>query len=171
MWPMSVVAMEPMDQLSGALIGVVVGTRVSPFAQRGLDEALGLAIGLGRVSARPRTSSGPSLSYQHVVASASSCLAAGFHRAVPANFGAQAAERTGLVAPIKHDGFRLLAYRDGDRVRLFTRRGLDWAERYPGITKGVAALKADCCFIDGEVVVCDEAGRPSFEMLRSRRPE
>jgi bifunctional non-homologous end joining protein LigD len=31
-----------------------------------------------------------------------------------------------------------------------------------------AALDTDSCFIDGEVVVCDEEGRPSFEMLRSR---
>jgi bifunctional non-homologous end joining protein LigD len=70
---------------------------------------------------------------------------------------------------IKYDGFRLLAWRDGDRVRLFTRGGYDWAERYPAIARAVTALKVDSCFIDGEVVVCDEAGRPSFEMLRSRQ--
>src|SRR5215208_4098257 len=32
---------------------------------------------------------------------------------------------------IKHDGFRLIARRDGARVRLFTRNGNDWTERYP----------------------------------------
>ena len=69
---------------------------------------------------------------------------------------------------IKYDGFRLMAWRDGDRVRLFTRGGFDWIERFPAIAKAAAALKVQSCLIDGEVVVCDETGRPSFEMLRSR---
>src|ERR1700730_11616399 len=37
------------------------------------------------------------------------------------------------VHEIKHDGYRLLVRRDGDRVRLFTRRGYDWTERFPAI--------------------------------------
>jgi bifunctional non-homologous end joining protein LigD len=69
---------------------------------------------------------------------------------------------------IKYDGFRLLAWRDDNRVRLYTRGGYNWVDRYPTIARAVAALKVNSCFIDGEVVVCDEAGRPSFEMLRSR---
>ena len=43
-WPTPVVAMEPRDQFGRSLIGVVIGVRIGPFAQRGLDEALGLAI-------------------------------------------------------------------------------------------------------------------------------
>jgi bifunctional non-homologous end joining protein LigD len=35
------------------------------------------------------------------------------------------------VHEIKHDGYRLIVRRDGDTVRLFTRRGYDWTERYP----------------------------------------
>jgi hypothetical protein len=34
---------------------------------------------------------------------------------------------------IKHDGYRLIARRNGDRVRLYTRRGYNWADRYPRI--------------------------------------
>jgi ATP-dependent DNA ligase len=37
------------------------------------------------------------------------------------------------VHEIKHDGYRLQVRRDGDAVRLFTRRGFDWTERYPAI--------------------------------------
>jgi ATP dependent DNA ligase domain len=37
------------------------------------------------------------------------------------------------VHEIKHDGYRLQVRRDGDTVRLFTRRGYDWTARYPGI--------------------------------------
>jgi hypothetical protein len=35
------------------------------------------------------------------------------------------------VHEIKHDGYRLIVRRDGEAVRLFTRRGYDWTERYP----------------------------------------
>jgi len=32
---------------------------------------------------------------------------------------------------IKYDGYRLRLERDGDRVRLITRGGYNWADRYP----------------------------------------
>jgi hypothetical protein len=35
------------------------------------------------------------------------------------------------VHEIKHDGYRLQVRRDGDVVRLFTRKGYDWSGRYP----------------------------------------
>jgi ATP dependent DNA ligase domain len=37
------------------------------------------------------------------------------------------------VHEIKHDGYRLQVRRDGDVVRLFTRKGYDWSDRYPAI--------------------------------------
>jgi bifunctional non-homologous end joining protein LigD len=37
------------------------------------------------------------------------------------------------VHEIKHDGYRLMTRRDGNRVRLFTRRGYDWSGKYPWI--------------------------------------
>jgi hypothetical protein len=51
---------------------------------------------------------------------------------------------------IKHDGFRLLARRGAERVRLFTRNGHDWTERFPLIVEALNALKATTCLIDGE---------------------
>jgi bifunctional non-homologous end joining protein LigD len=39
------------------------------------------------------------------------------------------------VHEIKHDGYRLIVRRDGDGVRLFTRRGYDWTARYPAIAR------------------------------------
>jgi ATP-dependent DNA ligase len=36
------------------------------------------------------------------------------------------------VHEVKHDGYRLIVRRDGEAVRLFTRRGYDWTERYSG---------------------------------------
>jgi bifunctional non-homologous end joining protein LigD len=72
---------------------------------------------------------------------------------------------------IKYDGFRLMAWRDGDRVRLYTRGGFDWVERYPAVASAVGSLRVQSCCIDSEVVVCDEAGKPSFELLRSRQQD
>jgi bifunctional non-homologous end joining protein LigD len=47
----------------------------------------------------------------------------------------------GWVHEIKHDGYRLIVRRDGTAVRLFTRRGYDWTDRYPAIAaaRGQAA--------------------------------
>jgi ATP-dependent DNA ligase len=46
------------------------------------------------------------------------------------------------VHEIKHDGYRLQVRRDGDGVRLFTRRGYDWSGRYPAIAATAATLRA-----------------------------
>ena len=43
---------------------------------------------------------------------------------------------------IKHDGFRMMVWRRGGHVRLFTRNGNDWAERYPAIVAAATALQA-----------------------------
>jgi bifunctional non-homologous end joining protein LigD len=67
---------------------------------------------------------------------------------------------------IKHDGFRIMAWREDDRVRLLTRNGNDFGERYPLVVKAIGALKARSCLIDGEVAVCDDAGLTVFDLLR-----
>jgi bifunctional non-homologous end joining protein LigD len=78
----------------------------------------------------------------------------------------------GWIHEIKHDGFRLLARRDAAGVRLFTRRGLDWTERYPSIAAAVATLACRSCLIDGEVVICGDDGVPVFDRLRyGRQPQ
>lgn len=53
-------------------------------------------------------------------------------------------------------------------MRLFTRRGFDWTDRYPLIAKAAATLRASSAVIDGEAVFCDEAGVANFEKLHSR---
>jgi bifunctional non-homologous end joining protein LigD len=72
------------------------------------------------------------------------------------------------IHEIKHDGYRLMARKRDGRVRLFTRRGFDWTERYPLICKAVAALRTNSATIDGEAVWCDDAGVAVFEKLHSR---
>ncbi|MFL6798032.1 MAG: DNA ligase [Xanthobacteraceae bacterium] len=73
------------------------------------------------------------------------------------------------VHEIKHDGFRLLACREGNGVRLFTRRGIDWTDRFPLILAAVSTLTVRSCLIDGEAVACDQTGLTDFQRLRYRR--
>jgi ATP-dependent DNA ligase len=70
---------------------------------------------------------------------------------------------------IKHDGFRLIARKDGARVRLYSRPGNDLTERFPLIAEAVSRLRSRSCIIDGEAVACDENGLALFERIRYRR--
>jgi ATP dependent DNA ligase domain len=69
----------------------------------------------------------------------------------------------GWVHEIKHDGYRLIVRRDGDTVRLFTRRGHDWTDRYPAIASAAAKLRAKSFTMDGEAVVCGPDGIALFD--------
>ena len=66
---------------------------------------------------------------------------------------------------IKYDGFRLLVQRDGDRVRLITRGGYDWAKRYPWIVQ--AALKNRHRQFVIEAVVLGVDGYSDFNAMYS----
>jgi bifunctional non-homologous end joining protein LigD len=68
-------------------------------------------------------------------------------------------DEPGWIHEIKHHGRRLMARRDGARVLLLTRRGLDCTTRYPAIAAGVRALRCRSCLIDGQAVACGEDAR------------
>jgi ATP-dependent DNA ligase len=72
------------------------------------------------------------------------------------------------VHEIKHDGYRLIVRRDGDTVRLFTRRGHDWADRYSAIASAAAKLRAKSFTIDGEAAVAGADGIAVFDALHRR---
>jgi bifunctional non-homologous end joining protein LigD len=59
---------------------------------------------------------------------------------------------------IKHDGFRVIARKDGPRVRLYSRPGNDLTHRFPLIVDTLARLRSRSCIIDGEAVACDDNG-------------
>jgi ATP-dependent DNA ligase len=75
------------------------------------------------------------------------------------------------IHEIKHDSYRLMARRDSVGIRLITRRGNDWSDRFPLVVEAVNHLKVRSCLIDGEVVCCDERGLARFDGLRRRRNE
>src|SRR3984893_12093544 len=68
---------------------------------------------------------------------------------------------------IKYDGIRVIARKDSRRVRLYDRLGGDLTQRFPLIAEAMARLPS--CTIDGEAVVCDDSGIPSFDLLRRRQ--
>lgn len=72
------------------------------------------------------------------------------------------------VYEIKHDGYRLMVRKDGERVRVYTRRGADWTERFPRIVAAARRLKVQSILLDGEGIVFDAKGMPSFALLHSR---
>jgi len=69
---------------------------------------------------------------------------------------------------LKLDGYRLLAAKQGSDVLLLTRNGQDYTDAFPEIVRAVKALPNDACILDGEVVVMDAQGKPSFPRLQRR---
>ena len=70
---------------------------------------------------------------------------------------------------MKFDGFRIQLHKSGNDVRLFSRNGKDFTDRFPSVTAAVAALPAAGAIIDGEIVAYDETGKPDFYTLLLRR--
>ena len=73
------------------------------------------------------------------------------------------------IHEIKDDGFRVIAQRDGKKVRLISRKGRDLSYRFPLAVQAVAALPVHSCIIDGEAIVSDATGLAVFSLIRSYR--
>jgi len=79
--------------------------------------------------------------------------------------------RDGWTYEEKVDGYRMLAYKDGGRVQLMSRNGIDHAHRYPDVAAAIARLKPSTLVLDGELAVFDQQFRSRFDWLRHRQPE
>jgi bifunctional non-homologous end joining protein LigD len=69
---------------------------------------------------------------------------------------------------IKYDGYRLLARIEGGKVRLSTRKGLDWTSKFQALARALAALPGNSALIDGEIVAFAPDGTTSFGELQDR---
>jgi ATP-dependent DNA ligase len=98
-------------------------------------------------------------------------------RTLPAGFIAPCLPTKAPIPPtgehwlheIKHDGFRIIARKEGDRVRLYSRPGNDLTYRFQLIVEALERLRPRSCIIDGEAVCCGDDGVPSFDRIRYRR--
>ena len=70
------------------------------------------------------------------------------------------------IHEIKYDGYRLIAVRKKGKVRLFTRKELDWTDRFKEVARRLEKLKGRDFVLDGEAVVFDEKGRSQFSLLQ-----
>jgi bifunctional non-homologous end joining protein LigD len=68
---------------------------------------------------------------------------------------------------IKYDGYRIQARIDGRDIRLLTRKGLNWTSRFANVAVALKELGLSSALIDGEVVVEDPSGIPSFTLLQA----
>jgi bifunctional non-homologous end joining protein LigD len=59
------------------------------------------------------------------------------------------------IHELKHNGWRILARKDSDRVRLWSRNGRNWTDSFPGIVAALTALPVRSCILDGEAVAFD----------------
>ena len=91
-----------------------------------------------------------------------------FEPCIPSR-GTKVPDRPEWIHEIKHDGYRLIVQRDGKRVRLFTRNGHDWTDRYPRIVEAALRNRNTSFVIDGEAVLLGVDGVSDFNGLHSRK--
>jgi bifunctional non-homologous end joining protein LigD len=71
------------------------------------------------------------------------------------------------IYEIKFDGFRALAFADGDDVRLLSRNEKSFNDKFPEIVDAIRDLKLDDAILDGEIVALDAKGISSFQLLQA----
>ncbi len=72
----------------------------------------------------------------------------------------------GWLHEIKFDGYRMIARIDRGEVRLLSRNGKDWSDKFPRVVAALGGLGLDNAILDGEVVHLLANGLSSFEALK-----
>jgi bifunctional non-homologous end joining protein LigD len=74
--------------------------------------------------------------------------------------------KPGWIYEEKYDGYRILAYKEGDRVTLVSRNGNDRTATYPSVAQAIQRLRVRTLLLDGEVVAFDSHGVSRFQLLQ-----
>ncbi len=72
----------------------------------------------------------------------------------------------GWMHEIKFDGYRAMIAASGAKVRVYTRSGKDWTDKFAPLVEALAALDLPSCLIDGEIIAHDAKGNPDFSTLQ-----
>jgi bifunctional non-homologous end joining protein LigD len=76
-------------------------------------------------------------------------------------------EGPGWIFEMKLDGYRALAVIDDGDVRLISRNGLEWAERFSAIAEALQRIRVKNAVLDGEICFLDDQGKTSFQRLQN----
>ncbi|STX60985.1 DNA ligase D [Legionella birminghamensis] len=68
---------------------------------------------------------------------------------------------------IKWDGYRMLAFKKGDAVRIISRNHIDWTVSFQVIADKIRLLPFENLILDGEMVIFDESNRASFQCMQN----
>src|SRR5205807_7556814 len=80
---------------------------------------------------------------------------------------AQVPDGPGWIHEVKFDGYRLLAFRSAEGVRLRSRNGLDWTGLLPDLATALLERLPPQSLVDGEIVVLDRRGISDFPALQN----
>ncbi|MEZ4432356.1 MAG: DNA ligase D [bacterium] len=72
----------------------------------------------------------------------------------------------GWLHEAKLDGYRVIAHKRGETIRVISRNGLDWTHRFPPVAQALARLPLATAILDGEIVVFDRHGSTDFGALQ-----
>lgn len=72
------------------------------------------------------------------------------------------------IHQVKWDGIRGLCYADNGQTRLYTRSGRERIAWYPEVSEIIGLLDCKQAVLDGELIVLNEEGKPSFYHVMSR---
>lgn len=78
-------------------------------------------------------------------------------------------DRKDWIFEIKWDGYRAIAELEGNNVKLYSRNGLSFAAKYPGIYDALCNMDMHMT-LDGEIVALDDKGKPDFQLLQQYEP-
>ncbi len=130
---------------------------------------------LGLIEERePREAADPGTASKSTATAAPPDLSKAVQAALPAKLRPQLATLASgppqgdhWVAENKFDGYRMLARIESGKARLLTRNGNDWTAKLKGLANEIEALGIDTAWLDGEIVVLNEAGVPDFNRLQN----
>jgi bifunctional non-homologous end joining protein LigD len=74
----------------------------------------------------------------------------------------------GWLHEVKHDGYRILARKEGSRVTLWSRHGTNFTDRLPKIAEAICSLAVESVLLDGEAVAARPDGHSDFAALRTK---
>ena len=72
---------------------------------------------------------------------------------------------TDWLYELKLDGYRAIAELGNEEIRLYSRNGLSFFDKYPVLSEALKKIKHNAV-LDGEIVLLDEVGKPSFQKLQ-----